>query len=193
MALTQSHSEKRRRAILSAAASVLEEVGYEALTMDRVAASARASKATIYRHWPSKAALVCDAFLTEVDPAVPVPDTGSAREDLIQVFQTSAEFFSRGRIRTMLLGVLVAIPTDEELQTAFRDRYLAPRRAVGETAIRRGIERGELRADTDVGALFDALYGALYLRLLARAPLTQSSARTLAGQVLRGIEVQAGS
>jgi|SRR5215213_3840669 len=185
-----SHSERRRRAILAAAASVLEKLGYEALTMDRVAASARASKATIYRHWPSKAALVCDAFLAEVDTAIPIPDTGSAREDLIKAFQASAEFFSRRRIRIILLGVLVAIPTDEELRSAFHDRYLAPRRAAGEVAIRRGVARGELRADTDVEALFDALYGALHLRLLTGMPITRRSARTLADQVLRGIEAE---
>ena len=174
--------------MLRAAADLLEEVGLASMTMDGVAARAKSSKATLYRHWPSKAALAMDAFLAEVEPAVAFPDTGSAIEDFQQQLRATAELFGSGRVRRMLLGVLSELPADEDLRAAFRHRYLRPRRAQGEAALRRGIDRGELRRDLDADALFDQLYGALYLRLLTddSAP-SRSWSRAVVDQAFNGL------
>jgi AcrR family transcriptional regulator len=159
-------SERARRAILAAAADLLEESGFRAMTIDAVVARAHASKATLYRHWPTKAALAMDALMAEIDPASPFPDTGSVVQDIRQSVHATVALFTRPRIRQILLGVLVQLPGDHELRAAYRERYVEPRRRQGELALRRGIERGELRPDLDAEVLFDEIYGAIYFRLL---------------------------
>src|SRR3954471_7408044 len=75
----------RERQILDAALEVLAEVGYDRLTMDAVAQRAKASKATLYRRWNSKATLIVDGLASQKSTP-PVPDTGTLRGDLIEAF-----------------------------------------------------------------------------------------------------------
>jgi AcrR family transcriptional regulator len=187
-------SERARRAILAAAADLLEEFGFRAMTMDAVVARAHASKATLYRHWPTKAALAMDALMAEVDPASPFPDTGSAVEDIRRSVHATVALFNRPRIRQMLLGVLVELPDDPELRDAYRERYVKPRRRQGELALRRGIERGELRPHLDAEVLFDEIYGAIYFRLLiAGAGLDRTFVERLISQAFCGVLAQGES
>ena len=76
---------EREREILAATLAVLADVGYDRLTMDAVATAARASKATLYRRWQGKAALVVDALASQKHP-VAEPDTGSLRDDLVATY-----------------------------------------------------------------------------------------------------------
>lgn len=180
-------SQRARRSILAAAADLLEHSGFQGMTMDAVAARAKASKATLYRHWPTKSALAMDAFMAEVDPASPFPDTGVVVEDIRQSVNATVAVFTRPRVRQMLLGVLVELPHDRGLREAYRERYVVPRRRQGEAALRRGVERGELRPDVDTDVVFDAIYGAVYLRLLTEiSPLDAAFVDALVTHVLRG-------
>jgi AcrR family transcriptional regulator len=172
---------------MSAAVSLLEEVGFQAMTMEAIAARAAASKATVYRHWPTKAALVMDAFMTRVDPAAPFPDTGSALEDFARQLRSTAALFEKGPVHSMLVGLITALPSTPELQEAFRTHYLQPRRAQAETALRRGQARGELVPEISAGTLFDQLYGALYLRVVLGSPLTAGEAEAAVHQMFRGL------
>lgn len=181
-----SRSARARHAILRAAADLLEESGFRAMTMDAVASRARASKATVYRHWSTKAALAMDAFLEEVDPESAFPDLGSATADIRHSVKATVALFARPRVRQMLLGVLVELPVDQDLRGAYRERYLRPRRRQGELALRRGVERGELRPDLDTEALFDQIYGAIYFRLITGADLDSSFADRLITQAFAG-------
>lgn len=186
-ALRSPRSERARAAIMSAAVGLLEEVGFQAMTMEAIAARATASKATLYRHWPTKAALVMDAFMARVDPAAPFPDTGSAVEDFVRQLRSTAELFAAGPVHSMLLGLIAALPGSPDLQQAFRAYYLRPRRAQAEVALRRGQRRGELVADISFDDLFDQLYGALYFRVILGSPLTANEAETAARQIFRGL------
>jgi AcrR family transcriptional regulator len=180
-------SERAREAIMSAAVDLLTEVGFRAMTMEAIATRAKASKATVYRHWPTKAALVMDTFMACVDPAAPFPDTGSALEDFVRQLRSTAALFEKGPVHTMLTGLIAALPGDPELQEAFRTYYLEPRRAQAEAALRRGQERGELVPEISIGDLFDQLYGALYLRVILGSPMTAEQADSAVRQMFRGL------
>lgn len=141
--------------ILDAAVDVLAEYGFEGMTIDMVAARAKAGKATIYRRWPSKADLVIDAVAcmkaSELD-VDHLPDTGSLRGDLIAMIRPRSIEDGERKLRVMagLFGMISASP---DLADAARTAIIEPRAAVNRIFLRRAIERGEIRADCDVELL----------------------------------------
>jgi len=143
----------REEEIFAATVRVLAEVGYDRLTMDQVAAEARASKATLYRRWDGKAALVVDAVTRAKGlPDPTVPDTGALRGDLVGLFCGPAGVTERLPM-SVLGGLLTALHTDEDLSAAWRERFLAPRMAVSHEVFRRAQERGEVSPDADLEVL----------------------------------------
>jgi AcrR family transcriptional regulator len=183
-----TRSERARRAILSAAAQLLDEVGFASMTVEEIAARAGAGKATIYRHWPTKGALAMEVVMSEIGPASPFPDTGSAVEDFRIQLRAVARAFNRPRIRHTLMGVVFAAQSDPALRNSFAERYMNPRRDHARAVIRRGIGRGELRPDLVEEVLFDQLYGALYFRLLVSGqPLNRRFTDALVDQAFDGL------
>lgn len=158
-------SEAAHRAILEAANDLLNEDGFAALTVEAIAAKAGVSKATIYRWWSSKAAVVMDGFLAATAPNIPFPDTGSVKEDFRTQMHTVVSLFASQTGRT-IAALIAQGQVDEELAVAFRERYLAARRTEAKQILERGIARGELQPDIDLDVVLDALYGPLYYRLL---------------------------
>jgi AcrR family transcriptional regulator len=177
-------NERARAAILRAARELLDRRGFRRLTIDGIAASAGVGKATIYRWWPSKAAVAMDAVLEAASPSIPFPDTGSAREDLRRQIASVIELYTRTRTGRGIRALTAESQHDASLAESLRDRFIAIRRAEAASVLQRGIERGELRSDLDVGVAIDALYGAVYYRLLvSHAPLEAAYADALVGQV----------
>ena len=160
-------SEQARMAILRSTLKLLGESGFSDLTIEAVAARARVGKATVYRWWPNKAALIADAFASSTTRKLHFPDTGSVRSDMSQQMRQVIKIFRsrRGRIVSAILG---GGQSDRDLIAAFRERFLWPRRQEAYATIRRGILRGELRKDVDLDVLLDALYGPIYMRFLIR-------------------------
>lgn len=158
-------SEHARQAILNSTLKLLQELGFPELSIEAIAADADVGKATVYRWWPSKAALVADAFSSSADQELRFPDTGSVRTDISHQMKQLVRVFrgKRGRIVAALLG---GGQSDPELIAAFRERFLWPRRKQAYATLKRGIERGELPEDIDMDLLLDTLYGAIYMRLL---------------------------
>jgi AcrR family transcriptional regulator len=158
-------SEQARRAIFKSTLKVLEETGFPDLTIERVAERAGVGKATVYRWWPNKAALVADAFASSTVRWLHFPDTGSVEADLSRQMRQVVKVFSsrRGRI---VSAILAAGQSDKEVIAAFRERFLMPRRREAYTTLQRAIRRGELRRDTDPDLLLDSLYGPIYMRFL---------------------------
>src|SRR5579872_479681 len=120
-------SEDARKAILNSTLKLLEEMGFPELSIEAIAADADVGKATVYRWWPSKAALVADAFSSSADKELRFPDTGSVRSDMSNQMKQLVRVFRgrRGRIVAALLG---GGQSDPELIAAFRERFLWPRR-----------------------------------------------------------------
>jgi AcrR family transcriptional regulator len=160
-------SENARRAILQSTLCLLQKIGFPELTIESIAIDAGVSKATVYRWWPNKGALVVDAFVSSTESKLHFPDTGSVYQDVaLQMQQVIAIFRSRrGKIVAAVLG---AGQSDPELLEAFRARFLRPRRQEAYKTLRRGIERGELPAALDLDLVLDILYGAIYMRFLIR-------------------------
>ncbi|MGF1472568.1 MAG: TetR/AcrR family transcriptional regulator [Rubrobacteraceae bacterium] len=186
-------SERARRAILDAAGELLERHGFAAVTVEAIAAQSGVSKATIYRWWPNKAAVVTDSFLELTAPDIHFQDSGSTPEDLRLQMQKLAQVFSSdsGRVVAALVAESVF---DAEVATAFRSRWISARREETRTVVQRGVESGEFRPDLDVEVAIDALYGPIYHRLLVgHLPLEPHFIDTLVNYVMAGVCVSDGS
>jgi AcrR family transcriptional regulator len=177
-------SEAARAAILRAAIELLQENGFSALSVDAIAGRAGVGKATIYRWWPNKAAVVMDAFLADTAPEMPFPDTGSAREDLRRQMRAVIRLLNTPAVRDPFVALIAESQHDPAVATALRERFVASRRKAATEVLTRGVQRGELRADLDPAVALDALYGALYYRLLVSGQrLTPRYADTLLDQL----------
>jgi AcrR family transcriptional regulator len=153
---------ERELEILDATLEVLADVGYDRLTMDAVAARAKASKATLYRRWKDKATLVVDALLV-VKHTTEVPDTGSLRGDLIASFCGLGGLTDQQGVATFA-SVLTAISRDEEFAKLFRRDVLGPKIASANLIFERARDRGELHHDADLDLLAPALAGIILHR-----------------------------
>ncbi|WP_239310765.1 MULTISPECIES: TetR/AcrR family transcriptional regulator [unclassified Frankia] len=146
--------DSRDGAIRRATLQLLAEVGYDGVTMDRVATRAKAGKATIYRRWPSKVALVMDAITTITEQSVPIPDTGSFRMDMLAFISSFRDAIGddRGRIIAELVSEM---PRNSELREALRNGLLAQRKTASDVIVHRGIVRGEISAEVDHTVLME--------------------------------------
>lgn len=180
--------EDVHRAILAATVELLESGGYKKLTIEAIAAKAGAGKQTIYRWWPSKAALVMEAYIGAADVRSPGSDTGNLIADLesilVPVFKQN-EQYDRG---TAL--AVKSMMAEAQLDAEFRQTFLHLIRSWHEPLVRaleRGKARGELRADADTNALVDMMLGASWYRvLLEHAPLNADFARLIARTIVQG-------
>ncbi len=160
-------SEEARQAILRSTLRILGQSGFSDLTIEDVADHAGVGKATVYRWWPNKGALIADAFASNTTCKLRFPDTGSVFSDMSRQMRQLVKVFRspRGRI---VSAILAAGQSDRDLIAAFRDRFLWPRRQEAYDTLRRGIRRGELRKDIDPDLVLDSLYGPIYMRFLIR-------------------------
>ena len=157
-----------------AAIAVMADVGYRALTMDAVAARARAGKATIYRRWDSKLDLVIDSCNHLVSEHISEPDTGSLRGDLREFLTAFAKFLSgpSGKAAQALVGEL---PHEPELAEAFRATFLMSQRATLKRIVERATARGEVADEAPKGMLIELTGAALTYRLMLTAdPLDEA-------------------
>jgi AcrR family transcriptional regulator len=182
-------SEESKQSILRSTLKFLkQDGGFPDLSIEAIAADANVGKTTVYRWWPTKAALVADAFSASADGELRFPDTGSVQRDmtlqirrLIRVFRSD-----RGKVVATLLA---GGQSDPELIEAFRERFLWPRRRQAYQTLQRGIDRGELPPNINLDLVLDSLYGPIYMRFLIRhAKLEESFADEICGLVLEGLK-----
>jgi AcrR family transcriptional regulator len=159
----------RELEILEATLATLSEVGYDRLTMDAVATRAKASKATLYRRWSSKANLVVDALAHSKGPTE-FPDTGSLRGDLRAGFCGMGGLTDRETIATFS-SVLTAIQRDPEFAQQFREHFIAEKTALSRGVWERAIGRGEVGPDLDIDLIAPALPGIVLHRVFVMGEL----------------------
>jgi AcrR family transcriptional regulator len=183
-------SEQARQAILRATLKILGKNGFSDFKIEEVAAHASVGKATVYRWWPNKGALIADAFASSTTRKLRFPDTGSVYADMSQQMRQLIKVF-RSRRGRIVSAILAAGQSDKDLIEAFRERFLWPRRREAYATLRRGIERGELRKDLDPDLLLDSLYGPIYMRFLIQHDrLTPEFVDRLCALVLAGVRPQ---
>lgn len=165
----------------------MEEAAFAHVTAEAIAARAGVSKATIYRWWPNKAAVVVEAFRETFAPQLPLHNAGTLREDLARQLRDFARLLS-GSGGRMLRSFIVAARSDEEVATAFRDIWRDPRRGEGRDMLREKRETGQLRGDADLDLALDVLYGPLYYCFLVKNELpSQKYADAIAELVIGGL------
>jgi AcrR family transcriptional regulator len=178
--------------ILQAAMDIAEERGFDALSVEGVAARAGVAKTTIYRRWPNVWAILMDAFIADVARLAPIEQRGSARESLAESIRLMARAF-RGRQGKVLRSLLGRAQAEPGLVEAYWTRWVEPRRKLAREVIRQGVATGELRAGLDEDVVLDALYGALYHRLtIPYAPLSDGYVEALVDSVFGGLERRSG-
>ncbi|TCI99475.1 TetR/AcrR family transcriptional regulator [Aeromicrobium sp. IC_218] len=138
-------SQERREEIFSGALALVAEHGFDKVTMDQVADATRSSKATLYRQWGSKTALVVDALSCFATFEEPLPDTGTLRGDLLEMFEPREPKVTD---EAELIGALLtATRTDPELAEAIRRQAVEPATDRVRALVDRAVERGEVAAD----------------------------------------------
>ncbi|MFN8067604.1 MAG: TetR/AcrR family transcriptional regulator [Mycolicibacterium insubricum] len=167
---------------LTATLRLLEERGYDGLTIDDVAAETKASKATIYRRWPSKADLVVAAFIEGTQSQVKLPQTGTLREDLLVLgrqIRTHASQYA-----PVVRAVLTEIARTPDLGAALQ-AFFADRRALIGAVLDAAVARGEIDAAAINDELWDVLPGYLVFRhLIPRTPPNDQTVIDLVDQVI---------
>ena len=151
------------QAILGTALRLLVEQGYDAMSIEGVAAAAGVGKTTIYRRYPGKRELVI-AAITSIAASLGATDgSGNARNDLRAFFRQTIDVVSRDGLGFAMVGTLLAKEReDPELLALFRARVIRPRVEIARRILAQGIERGELRPDTDVDIVAQVLAGAVF-------------------------------
>ncbi|CDO09049.1 TetR family transcriptional regulator [Mycolicibacterium cosmeticum] len=173
----------REAELLAITLELLQEHGYDRLTVDAVAVRAKASKATMYRRWPSKADLVLAAFIEGTRSAFVPPHTGSLRGDLLEIGRSTCQQACE-HMRTMR-AVLNEMSHSPALQEAMREKFILQRRLVIEGVFAEAIARGEMAATAINEEIFDLLPGYLVFRsLISDRPPSDETVRVLVDDVL---------
>jgi len=184
-------SEESRQSILRSTLKLLRrDGGFADLSIEAIAADANVGKTTVYRWWPTKAALVADAFSASADDELRFPNTGSVQKDMSLQMRRLIRIF-RSKRGKVVAALLAGGQSDPELIAAFRERFLWPRRKQAYQTLRRGIDRGELPAGSDLDLILDSLYGPIYMRFLIRHDkLDENFADRICALVLKGLQHQ---
>ena len=160
-------SQQARRAILDATQALVEKGGYEAATIEAIAARSGVAKTTIYRWWPNRPALVVDLLMDLAVETVPPP----SGPDPLAAVRTEMRGIARaadhliGRLLTSLLG---EAQRDPEIHTALLDRLFYPRSDATAKVIRQAQASGALRKDVPAHVIVDLLVGPLFYRMFVR-------------------------
>ncbi|MDM0066704.1 TetR/AcrR family transcriptional regulator [Variovorax sp. J31P207] len=180
-------SDEATRAVRAAALALASEKGARFVTVERIAAHSGVAKTSIYRRWPNAASIVMDAFLADVGPKIRYRRKSSVQEtfaDSVGQLVASLEG-ARGDLLRHLLG---AAQSDTKLRQAFLKNWIAPRRSEAMAVIAEAQANGELAANIDSDVLVDAIYGAVYYRLMIPySELSAAYAQKMVRQVFEGV------
>lgn len=167
-------SQRTHQTVLDATNDLLREVGFAGVTIERLAARSGVSTATIYKHWPSKNAIVAEAFGRTATEALKIPGGGDPLEDLIDFAVASLTFHSieSGRVFFQLLA---ACSMESSGARYFQEYYLGPRRETMLPLFTRAIDAGEIKADVEINVAIDVIFGAAIFRLMRDATALDES------------------
>ena len=173
----------RETELLAVTLQLLQEHGYDRLTVDAVAARARASKATVYRRWPSKAELVLAAFIEGIRQVAVPPETGTLQADLVHVGDLVCEQVQRHA--STIRAVLVEVSRNPALNDVLQREFIDQRKALINQILHKAVDRGEINAAAINDELWDLLPGYLIFRSIIQGqPSTQQTVRALVDDVI---------
>lgn len=162
--------ERTRHVVLAAAAELVAEVGYSDVTIEAIGERSGVARSTIYRHWKQLPELVLDALSAAIEGGEP-PDTGALRDDLVAVISEFAGLLTSPQFRQIAIALVVESHRNPDI-AELHGRFLRARQECAVSAIERGIERGEIPASVDPGAMTLDLVAPVFFRaMVLRAPL----------------------
>jgi AcrR family transcriptional regulator len=179
--MAESHA-----AIMDAVYALLQKKSVRDLTMEEVAQRAKVGKPTLYKWWPTKGTLVLAMLCERMAPNLEKPTALTAEESLRFRVRRLVDAFN-GPFGKVVAGLIAEGQSEPAILQAFFDRWVSPRRTATITDLERGKNAGELRSEAEPELLNDAIFGAIYYRLLLRSgPLTRRFGEELVAQVIRG-------
>ncbi|MFE7747474.1 TetR/AcrR family transcriptional regulator [Streptomyces sp. NPDC057428] len=187
-------SDRSRRAIYDAALALVGEAGYASTTIEGIATRAGVGKQTIYRWWPSKAAVLMEAFLDmaarQADGAgkPAIPDTGDLAADLRNVLRATVDELNDPATEAPTRALTAEGVIDPALAARFVENLLEPQLQLYVTRLRAAQEAGDVRDDIDPRVALELLVAPLTHRWLLRTlPLTHEYADAVVDHALRGL------
>lgn len=179
-------SQRADEAIYQAVLTLLAEAGFTGTSMDEVARRASVGKDTIYRRWPSKAALVRDAISRMAEEQVPVPDSGDPRADLTTYLNEIVQFTTAGGFGRIVAGLVGEASRNPQLAGAFHDFWSA-RRDTAASLLVRALEPADAGDAGDLELQLDLLLAPIYYRLLlSGGPLDEDLIERLVSRAIAG-------
>src|SRR5580692_4503669 len=173
-------------AIMDAVYALLQEKSVRDLTMEEIAERARVGKPTLYKWWPTKATLVLAMLCERMAPNLEKPTVLTAEESLRFRVRRLIDAFN-GPFGQIVAGLIAEGQSEPAVLQEFFGRWVSPRRTATIADLQRGKDAGELQAETEPELLNDAIFGAIYYRLLLRSgPLTRRFGGELVEHILRG-------
>ena len=173
-------------AIMDAVYALLQEKSVRDLTMEEVARRAKVGKPTLYKWWPTKANLVLAMLCERMAPNLETPTVLTAQESLRFRVRRLIDAFN-GPFGRIVAGVIAEGQSEPAVLQEFFERWVSPRRNATIADLQRGKDAGELRPETEPELLNDAIFGAIYYRMLLRSgPLTRRFGQELIQHELRG-------
>ncbi|MFJ4838280.1 TetR/AcrR family transcriptional regulator [Streptomyces sp. NPDC088746] len=181
-------SERSRRATLDAALELCTEKGYGRVTVEAIAARAGVSKKTIYRWWPSKGAVMLEAFAEVFVGSTPFVDTGDIEADLRTHINSAVKLVSTAPYGPAYAGILSEMHHDDALALAVREQLVDPRFEAAVGRMRRAQEQGQIPDGADLPLAVEMLYGPVYYRHVLRKPAQdEATVAALVAHVLRSL------
>ncbi len=151
--------------IHEAAITLIAELGYDRVSMEAIAAKAGASKATLYRRWPSKAELVVDAMQCRMQGKEVLPDTGDVRQDLLTGLRRMTKDMATRDV-ALAVGLMNAMRNDEHLARVIREQMFDVKHSATQAWISRAIERGQLPPTADAELFQEVAPAMVFMRLM---------------------------
>lgn len=169
--------------VFAAALDLIASGGLQACSVQAVAEAAQVNRSTLYRRWPTRAALVLEAVAACVHQAVVIPDTGDLHQDLVTALLRLAHFLSSPVGRAAFLAA-IEVQADETGQSLHAELWRARRSALA-PMFSRAVSRGELAPDVDIDVLLATTAGAVYFQLfVVGEPIDETWARSIASTVV---------
>ena len=163
--------------IMDAVYALLEEKSVRDLTIEAVAKRAGVGKPTLYKWWPTKATLVLAMLCERMAPKLEKPTVLTAEQSLRFRVRSLIDAFN-GPFGKIVAGLIAEGQSEPAVLQEFFDRWVSPRRNATIADLQRGKDAGELRSETEPELLNDAIFGAIYYRMLLRSgPMTQAVRR----------------
>lgn len=184
---TNPRSQRTHQQVLDSTNELLGEFGFAGVTIERLSSRSKVSTATIYKHWPSKNAIVAEAFGRTANETLKIPRDGDPLEDLLDFAVTSLTFHNvdSGRIFFQLLAACSMEPSGARY---FHEYYMGPRRETMLPLFQRAMDAGDIVSTVDMNTAMDIIFGAVIFRLMRDStPLDAAGIRTIIELSLKGL------